>query len=138
MWYLVCKLMRGPLCENHCFRMQLRAFSCRHNEFALLPLDITHGSFVRKQVVATSICCYLSLALSNGLICSHALKILFSISVRPFVANRTVLSCISCCDHTYHKWRLDHRLIRVWFDANPTAHHRSYSFFTIYACVDDL
>jgi len=74
--------------------MQVRAFSCRRNTFAILPLDnITHGSFVRKQVVATSMCCYLSSALPNGIICSHVLMILLSISVRLFAVNRTVLSC---------------------------------------------
>jgi len=70
--------------------------SCRHKGFAILPLDIiTHSSFVRKQVVATSMCCYLSPALSNGLISSHALVILLSISVRLCVVNHTLLNCLS-------------------------------------------
>jgi len=95
--------------------------SCRPNRFAVLPLDIiTHSSFVRKQVVATSMCCYLSPALSNGLICSHTLMILLSSSLRLCVVNHTVLICLSCYDHTYHEWRLDHRLIT--YMVGPQSH----------------
>jgi len=95
-----------------------RVLSCRSNRLAVLPLDITtHSSLVRKQVFAISMCCYLSSVLSNGVICSHALVILRSISVRLCVVNRTVLSYRSAYVVTIHTMN------RGW-TPNPTAHHR--------------
>lgn len=118
---------RMPVQVNH-------VSSCRPNGFAVLPLDIiTHSSFVQKQVVATSMCCYLHPALSNGLICSHTPMILLTISVRLCVVNRTVLGCLSYVVTTHISWMavgpqintcMVGRVARLTFECKPKQYQK--------------
>jgi len=86
----------------HCNNCMSCMFLTCYTSYCLVTASRIYGiyicmysPFVQKQVVAASMWCYLSPALSKGLICSHALIILLSISVRLCVVYHTILTCLS-------------------------------------------